>query len=101
MIACAAFCGVTALDAADSEPVPTVVLRGDRERLGGAVRQPAHDRLRDNADVRRRLGAIPTYGVTTYPVIALPPSATGALQLTVACALPALAATPVGEPGHR
>ena len=37
--------------------------------------------------------------VTVYPVTADPPSLAGALQLTVACAFPAAADTPVGFPG--
>src|SRR5579859_5228294 len=40
----------------------------------------------------------PAYGVTVYEVIGLPPSA-GAVQLTVALALPGAALTPVGVPG--
>jgi hypothetical protein len=40
----------------------------------------------------------PMYGVTVYPVIALPPLP-GAVQLTVADALPAVADTPAGAPG--
>jgi hypothetical protein len=37
--------------------------------------------------------------VTVYAVTALPPFDDGAAQLTVACALPAVAVTPVGAPG--
>ena len=37
--------------------------------------------------------------VTMYEVIALPPSASGAVQLTVAEALPPVALTSVGAPG--
>jgi hypothetical protein len=36
---------------------------------------------------------------TTYFVIAEPPFDAGATHVTVACALPAVAATPVGAPG--
>jgi hypothetical protein len=42
----------------------------------------------------------PTYGVTVYLVIALPPVLEGAVQLTVADPLPAVADTPVGAPGR-
>ena len=42
--------------------------------------------------------ADPTYGVTVYLVIALPPLP-GAVQLPVADPLPAVADTPVGESG--
>jgi hypothetical protein len=41
----------------------------------------------------------PGAAVTVYPVIALPPFDTGAVQLTVACAAPAVAVTAVGGPG--
>ena len=37
--------------------------------------------------------------VTVYPVIGDPPSLTGAVKLTVACAFPPVALTPVGAPG--
>ena len=37
--------------------------------------------------------------VTVYEVIGLPPLEAGAVQLTVASALPAAAVTPVGAPG--
>jgi len=43
--------------------------------------------------------AEPINGVTVYLVIALPPLLDGAVQLTVAAALPAVAVTPVGAPG--
>jgi hypothetical protein len=42
----------------------------------------------------------PTNGVTVYVVIPLPPVFDGAVQLTVADALPAVAVTPVGAPGR-
>lgn len=41
----------------------------------------------------------PGLDVTVYEAIALPPAFVGAVQLTVACALPAVALTPVGAPG--
>jgi hypothetical protein len=37
--------------------------------------------------------------VTVYPEMALPPSSAGAVKVTVACALPAVAAALVGAPG--
>ena len=37
--------------------------------------------------------------VTMYEVMGLPPFAAGGVKLTVACALPAVAVTPVGAPG--
>jgi hypothetical protein len=42
---------------------------------------------------------LPTEGVTVYPVIAEPPSETGAFHDTTANALPATAVTTVGEKG--
>ena len=43
--------------------------------------------------------AEPMNGVTVYVVIVLPPLFVGAVQVTVADALPAVAVTPVGAPG--
>ena len=43
----------------------------------------------------------PMNGVTVYLVIVLPPLLDGAVQLTVADPLPAVAVTPVGAPGSR
>ena len=43
--------------------------------------------------------AVPVDGVTVYSVITEPPFEAGAVQLTVADALPATAETPVGAPG--
>jgi hypothetical protein len=42
---------------------------------------------------------LPGLDVTVYPVIAEPPLLDGAENDTVACALPAVALTPVGAPG--
>jgi hypothetical protein len=39
------------------------------------------------------------FDVTVYPVIALPPLLTGAVKVTLACALPPVAVTAVGAPG--
>ena len=41
----------------------------------------------------------PGLAVTVYPVIVDPPVDAGALQLIVACVLPAMAVTSVGAPG--
>jgi len=41
----------------------------------------------------------PGFEVTVYPVIALPPFDAGAVKLTIACALPAVALTAVGASG--
>jgi len=48
--------------------------------------------------VRAVCATVPTNGVTLYWVMTLPPLA-GAVQLTVADPLPAVAVTPVGTPG--
>ena len=42
---------------------------------------------------------MPGLEVTVYEVIGLPPFEAGAVKLTVAWALPAVAETPVGAPG--
>jgi len=42
----------------------------------------------------------PINGVTVYVLIVLPPVLVGAVQLTVADPLPAVAVTPVGAPGR-
>ena len=42
---------------------------------------------------------LPGDDVTVYPVIALPPLLAGAVNATDADALPAVAVTPVGDPG--
>jgi hypothetical protein len=42
---------------------------------------------------------LPGLDVTMYEVIGLPPFELGAVKLTVACAFPATAVTPVGAPG--
>ena len=41
----------------------------------------------------------PGFDFTVYDRIGLPPSDAGGVKLTVACALPAVAVTPVGAPG--
>ena len=42
---------------------------------------------------------LPGLDVTVYPVIALPPVFTGAINATLACAFPAVATTLVGASG--
>ena len=95
--------GITALDADESGPVPlgfvadtlnvyvvpfvspvTVV-----EVAGGLP-----------VTVTGVCAVVPTYGVTVYLVSVLPPLLVGAIQLTVAWPLPAVAVTPVGAPGR-
>ena len=43
--------------------------------------------------------AVPLFGFTVYDVMGPPPVLAGAVQLTVAAALPGLATTAVGAPG--
>ena len=43
--------------------------------------------------------APPGFAVTVYDEIVAPPLEAGAVNVTVACALPAVADTPVGAPG--
>lgn len=52
----------------------------------------------DDAAPPTHMGHVPK-GITIYPLIAAPPLALGALKVTVAWALPAMAATPVGALG--
>lgn len=51
------------------------------------------------ADVALAQVVPPGAAVAAYPVIALPPSLAGAVQVTATCPSPAVSATPVGAPG--
>src|SRR6266513_3904817 len=91
--------GVTEFEAAESAPGPTTFTARTlnvyavpfvRLLISVAVTFPTA------VDV---WAVTPMYGVTVYPLIALPPSDTGAVHDTVAEAFPATAATPVGTPG--
>jgi hypothetical protein len=42
---------------------------------------------------------VPVYSLIVYPLIVDPSVTDGEVQLTVVCALPAVAPTPVGTPG--
>ena len=41
----------------------------------------------------------PGFEVTVYETMGLPPLEAGGVKMTIACAFPAIAATPVGAPG--
>ena len=94
--------GVTALDAGDSEPAPLALVAdtvnvyvvpfvrpGTVVEVAGGV----------PVTVTGVCAVVPMYGVTVYLVSVLPPLLVGAVQLTVAWPLPAVAVTPVGVPG--
>src|SRR2546430_2671916 len=93
--------GVTAPDAAEAGPVPMALVADTVNVYAVPLVRPA-----TVADVAgglppTRVGAWavpPTYGVSVYEVIGLPPLA-GAVQLTVAEPLPGTAFTPVGAAG--
>jgi hypothetical protein len=93
--------GVTAFDSADSEPVPTALVAVTRNVYAVPLVNPVTVVVVAGGLPVTVLGAcavVPTYGVTVYPVIALPPFA-GAVQDTTAEVSPATAPTPVGTPG--
>ncbi len=95
----AAATGVTTFDAADDGPVPTAFVAATLNVYAVPFTKP--DTNTDVAPAPAGVDACavePTNGVTTYPVIGLPPLA-GATQLTVADAFPATADTPLGAAG--
>ena len=87
---------MTAVDAADAALVPAAVMAFTVNVY--AVPLVSAPTVADVAPVVVAV-LLPGDEVTVYPVIALPPSDTGAVHDTDACALPATAVTPVGEPG--
>jgi hypothetical protein len=87
--------GVTALDGAEAAPVPTAFVALTVNVYAVPFVRPATVMgLPDPVPVWP-----PGLAVTVYEVIAEPPFEEGALNDTVADALPATADTPVGAPG--
>jgi hypothetical protein len=87
--------GITLLEAADAGPGPTALV---------AVTVKVYDVPFVRPDTVIGLAVpvpviLPGVEVTVYKVIAVPPFDAGAVKLTVASKLPAVAATPVGAPG--
>jgi hypothetical protein len=95
-------CGVTALDALDAGPVPPLLIAATVNVYAVPFVRPVTVALVAGGEPVTVVGVWavePTYGVTVYPVIALPPVLPGAVQLTSAWLVAALAVTPVGAPG--
>ncbi len=91
--------GVTALEEADSGPVPMPFRAATRNVYGVPFPSPPIVAAATGPTVTAACAAAPTYAVTTYAVTALPPLEAGLAQVTVACALPPVAATASGGPG--
>src|SRR5436305_6632269 len=93
--------GVTAAEAAEAGPVPMALVADTVNVYAVPLVRPATATEVAGGLPPTRVGACavpPTYGVTVYEVIGLPPLA-GAVQLTVAEPLPGTAFTPVGAAG--
>jgi hypothetical protein len=86
--------GVTEDDAVEAEESPKEFVAFTVNVIGVPLVNPVKLAVKTFPTVT----GVPTDGVTVYPVMAAPPEA-GAVQETVADALPATAETPVGVPG--
>src|SRR5262249_15408651 len=94
--------GITALDGAEAGPVPTALVADPVKLWLGRWVSPlprAEPAGGLPVTVTGVCAVEPMNGVTVYLVIVLPPLLDGAVQLTVADPLPAVAVTPVGAPG--
>ena len=89
--------GVTAFDALDDSPVPTLFV-GTTPNVYDV---PFVSPMNVAVSVEPSTAAVRPSGfeVTVYCVIGLPPSDDGAIHATVAVAFPAMAVTPVGASG--
>ena len=87
--------GTTELEGADGEPVPTVLIAATVNVYAVPLVSP----VRVMGEALPVTAAPPGLAVTVYPVIAAPPEDAGAIKLTDASALPALAVPMVGAPG--
>jgi hypothetical protein len=94
--------GVTGEDAGEGGPVPTRFLAVTANVYESPlVRPPTVRGLADPVVVSSPwAGVVRSEAVTVYPVMADPPSVTGAIQVTIAWWLPAVAEGLVGEPGR-
>jgi hypothetical protein len=90
--------GVTLFEAADADPVPTELVAFTVNVYAVPLVRPV---ITCDSAVDPALLSTPPAGfeVTVYPVTALPPLEAGALKVTVAWALPAVAVPIVGAPG--
>jgi len=86
--------GTTAFDGADAAPVPTLLVALTVKVYDVPLVRP----VIVTGDPET-VTVAPLLATTVYDVIVLPPLETGAVQLTVAAAFPAVAVTPVGAPG--
>ena len=95
--------GVTAVDGADTAPLPTALVAITVNVYAVPFVNPVTTRLAAGGVpviVRAVCAVAPIYGTTVYLVITLPPLA-GAVHDTVAEPEPATADTPVGASGAR
>src|SRR5439155_18964600 len=90
--------GVTAAEGTDWGPVPTELLADTANVYAVPFVSPLMV-VDVPATTVDGCALMPTYGVTVYAVIGLPPSLPGGLHDTAAEALPATAVMPVGAPG--
>jgi len=88
--------GVTLFDGADAGPAPTALVAVTVKVYAVPLARPP--------TVIGEAGPValmpPGDDVTVYDVIGVPPLEMGGVNATVACALPAVATTPVGLPGN-
>src|SRR5512141_387476 len=93
-----AVAGVTELLGADAMPAPAILLATTVNVYAVPLVKPVTIWLNP---VVPALLSVPPAGleVTVYPVMALPPLLAGAVKVTVACALPAVAVPMVGALG--
>jgi hypothetical protein len=87
--------GVTLLEAAEAEPVPALFVAVTVKVYAVPFVSP----VTVTGLVAPVAEMPPGLEVTVYVVIAAPPEDAGGVKLTVACAFPAVAVTPVGAPG--
>src|SRR4051812_40562499 len=91
--------GVTALDAVDMAPEPTMLTAATRKLYAVPLLRPVTTVERTLPTVTVRRTVVPASTCTEYPVGAVPPLLAGADQDTVALALPPTTLTPVTVPG--
>ena len=89
--------GVIALDALDDAPSPTALVATTTNVYAVPFVRPVTVAVRVVPPTVTV--APPGLAVTRYSVVSIPPVEDGAAQLTIACALPAIAVTLVDAPG--
>jgi hypothetical protein len=88
--------GLTLFEAVEAGPVPAALVAVTANVYAVPLARPVTTIVVAPVVLAMML---PGEEVTVYAVIAEPPFDDGAVQLTVACPLPAVAVTPVGAPG--